>query len=485
MSSLKWNILYSGILTVSNYIFPLLVFPYVSRVLGVANIGVCNFVDSILNYFILFASMGINSIGVREIAKWKNDRLMLNRTFTSLMLLNGGMTIVASLVLVGVIFYVPYFYEYKNLMFIGITKVVFTLFMIEWFFKGMEEFKYITSRTILIKFCYVLCVFVFVRHSSDYVVFFLLTALLIVFNGLFDIFCARRYVSLDFSKLSISQFCGPFMILGIYMFLTSMYTTFNTAFLGFVTDIREVGYYSVSTKIYTIVIGLFSAFTGVMLPRVSVLLSDNQEGRFNILIAKSFEVLLVFAFPTIILTEIYAPEIIRIIAGREYEAAILPMRIIMPLIFIIGLEQILVLQVLMPLKKDKLILINSIIGAAVGILLNFFLVRTYKSVGTAGVWLIAELSVLLLSYYFVKRNSPIKFDLSKIKIFISISLPIVMINIWLRNIIDVKMYGAVIGSFLTLIYFLLCFKYILKFEWFDSIVDPFIEKLKWLFIIRK
>lgn len=89
---IKSNFIYSSLLTVSSFLFPMLTYPYVSRVLGVTNIGVCNFVDSIINYFILFSSMGINVVGIREIAKAKGDTLRVSKVFSSLWILEAGMT---------------------------------------------------------------------------------------------------------------------------------------------------------------------------------------------------------------------------------------------------------------------------------------------------------------------------------------------------------------------------------------------------------
>lgn len=81
MPSIKKNFIYNAILTMSGYIFPLIIYPYISRVLGVANIGACNFVDSIVEYFTIISMMGMNTIGIREIARCKGDRNRLNYVF--------------------------------------------------------------------------------------------------------------------------------------------------------------------------------------------------------------------------------------------------------------------------------------------------------------------------------------------------------------------------------------------------------------------
>lgn len=199
---LKKNILYSSILTTANYIFPLLVYPYVSRVLGVTNIGICNFIDSIIHYFILFSMMGITIMGVREIASEKTNRISLDSKYSSLVALNGIMTLIAVVVLVIVTFIVPQLWENKEMMIYGGVKLVSNFLLIEWFYKGMEDFRYITMRTIGVKCLFVASVFIFVREKSDYPIYYLLTCLMVTGNAVINFIHAREYVSFKIKLIS-------------------------------------------------------------------------------------------------------------------------------------------------------------------------------------------------------------------------------------------------------------------------------------------
>ena len=174
MVSIKRNFVYSSVLTTANYIFPLLTYPYASRVLGVDRIGICNFVDSIINYFILFSVMGIGIIGIREIARSKDNKEDLNKTFSSLFLLNTISTSLVLIVLIGAIFLVPKLQAYKDMMWIGVLKLISNYLLIEWLYKGLEKFKLITYRTIIVRTLYVVSVFLFVREAADYKIYFLL-----------------------------------------------------------------------------------------------------------------------------------------------------------------------------------------------------------------------------------------------------------------------------------------------------------------------
>jgi O-antigen/teichoic acid export membrane protein len=176
------------------------------------------------------------------------------------------------------------------------------------------------------------------------------------------------------------------------------------AYLGFVSTDTQVGLYTTSTKIHTIILMAFTAITGVLMPRMAAILSEKKYDEYKRLIKKSVNILFLFAIPCVIIIEVFAPLIIRIIAGAGYEGAITPLRIIAPLVLIIGIEQILITQSLIPMGRDKAVLTNSIMGAIVGILANIFIVPHLESVGSAIAWLAAEVAVMLSAIYFFNKE---------------------------------------------------------------------------------
>lgn len=423
MTSLKKNVVYSSILTCAGYVFPLITYPYVSRVLGVTNIGTCNFVDSIINYVSLISMMGIGTIGVREIAACGDDENKRSRVFSNLFWLNGLATLIACIALLIAIYTVKQLYEYKTLMLIGFVKLATSFFAIEWFFRGIENFKYITYRSLAVKCIYVIAVFAFVHEKDDIAIYYFLSAVFITsINAFLNLNYARKFVHLVCHGITFKPYIKSFLILGLYAILTSMYGSFNTVYLGFEGGTKEVGYYTTATKLFALILSLYTAFTTVMMPRMSSLLSEGKINEFKSKIYTSDDLLLALTIPLVIIGFIYAPEVIRIISGKGYEGAITPMRIIMPLVFIIGYEQILVIQTLMPLKKDKAIFINSVVGATVGIALNIILVPYYKSVGSAIVWLCSEMGVFLSAQYFVFKYTKLAFPIKKLLYFLGLSV---------------------------------------------------------------
>lgn len=398
---IKQNFIYNSVLTLSQYLIAIIVFPYVSRVLGVDNIGLVGFVDNTINYFSLFALMGINLVGVREIAKSKHHNRELSLVYSKLLYLTGVLTVIVLCIYISIVFIVPQFNEHKTLFYIGIAKLISLSFVVEWFYRGIEKFKYIAIRGCVVKLLYILLVILLVNEKEDYLIYFALTVLMFVVNTTINLLYVRKWVLFSFTCCwKIKSLLKQVLVLGVYSVLTSMYTTFNVMYLGLVSTTVQVGYYFTALKIYTIILGLFSAFTGVVMPRMSFLLAQNDKKEFDRIINISFNILVTLCVPVIVVSVIITPQIIELLSGRGYEGAILPMRIIMPLVLVVGVAQILVHQVLIPMRLDRVVLHASIIGCIIGLLLNVALVKKYGSVGTTFVLVSSE--VLVTLYYLYK-----------------------------------------------------------------------------------
>ncbi len=405
---LKGNIGYSYLLTAANYIIPLIVFPYTTRVLGAENIGICNWVDGIIQYYVMFSMMGLSVLGVREIASSRDNQDRLNKTFTSLLYLNAATTVFSSIILIICIIFIPEFKKYESLFYIGLARLVTNLFLIEWFYKGIEDFKYIAIRSIAIKIIYAILILVLIKDADDYGLYFLLTTLSVVITAFINIIYSRRFVKIVTTKFN-TDYIKPFIVLGIYILLNAMYSTFNIGYLGIVHSKSEVGYYSTATKIFLIVLSFYTTWTSVIMPRVSSLVSNHDINGVKQLIEKSFNVLYIVIFPLSVIGFAFSPEIISIIGGPEFYAAIPLLRIAFIMLPICGIEQILVIQLMVPYKADKQILCNSSVSAIVGIVFGLFLIRDYAAMGSILTWTLVEISVLTASVISTKKIISIKY----------------------------------------------------------------------------
>lgn len=433
---LKKNITYSTLLTLSTYLVPLLVFPYISRILGPEGIGAIDAVEYVINYAIICSMMGLTTLGIREIARNQNNPEQLNRTFTDLFSLNVLSTLTIFILLVCCVFTIPEFTQRKSFFFIGLIKLLANLFWIEWFFKGMEQFKYITIRSLVFRGIFVLSVFLFVNHSSDSLLYYSFWVGLTVANAICNWNHRRRFASLQFRTVNIKRFFKPFILLGLFALLSAIYTQLNVTYLSFVADDEQVGYYTTSIRLYTVLIALFSTITGVMIPRVSVLMQERKSEEMRRLVHRTFILLFCFAFPVVIFMEVYAPDIISIFAGSHFLPAVTPMRVVMLLVFIIGSEQIFILQLLIPAQKEKAMLYCVSFGCLSCILINILFTHKLLCLGSALAWIGAEIAVLISSSYFVKKYLMIQFPLHLFLRVLTYSLPLAGIAILIACCIE-------------------------------------------------
>ena len=265
-TSIKKNFAYKSALNLSSYVIGFITFPYISRLMGAERVGLVNFVDNTVSYFLLFATLGIGLLGVREIARVRCDERERSRVFANLLGVNLLFTLLTLVVFVAAICLVPTLRQYSDLFWVGSAKIIFSALLVEWFFSGMENFRYITLRTVAVKLLYVVAVFLFVRRADQYPLYFILTVGVVVVNALINMLYARRFVRLRLSELFSLRYLRSNCTLGVYSIMTSMYLTFNVMFLGFVAGNTEVGYYTTAFKLYTVFLGFFSAFANVMLP---------------------------------------------------------------------------------------------------------------------------------------------------------------------------------------------------------------------------
>lgn len=426
-TSIRRNFAYKSVLTLSNYLINFITFPYVSRILGVEHLGLVNFVDNTVNYFLLFATMGINILGVREIASVKDKITERNRVFSNLLGMNIVFTIFTLIAYWICLLTISQLRQYEELFYIGSAKILFTAFLVEWFFTGTENFRYITLRTLLVKSLYVVSVFIFVCSSDDYKTYFIMTVGVVVINALINSTYIRQFIKVDFQEMISTAFYKKNIVLGIYTLMCSMYLTFNVVVLGFVSGNVEVGYYTTAFKLYSVILGFFSAFTNVMLPRMSALLSNGEGDSFQQMADRSFRLICKFSIPMIVSSIVLAPQLVYVLSGEGYEGAILPMQIIMPAVLFVGIAQVLAIQVLTPMKKDRVLLIASITGASVAVVLNILLVSYMKSMGTAIVLLCSEMVVTTVYVVYVIRNKIVNIPFSSIWYNLLLAFPYILV----------------------------------------------------------
>jgi O-antigen/teichoic acid export membrane protein len=477
--SVKRNLLYSLILVVSRYIFPLIVFPYVSRMIGVSNIGIIGFSDSFINYFVLFSAMGINILGIREIARNKFDKNKLDTVFSELVIIHLLFTFIAIIIYTILIHSLSKLTENIDLFYWGLSKLLFSVFLIDWFYKGIENFKYITIRSIVIQTAYTISVFLFVKDISDYKIYFILTCIVVVVNAVINWAYALLFVRFIINSIKPKRLLRSFILLGLYTLLTSIYTTLNVVYLGFVSTDAEVGYYTTAIKFYYIVLMIFSSFTSVMYPKITTVLENNNNNVDSIksLIGKSYILTFTFCLPLICCVTLLAPDIIFLYAGAGYEKAALLLTIIMPIIFLVGVSQINVMQILIPINKDFTILKYALIGAICSCLLNVFFVEKFQSIGTSFVLFISESIITLCLLCAVFKYTSFRFPLKLFTRHLLYAIPYLVICLGIKLLYLNSYLTLMCSTILCVIYFYFSQIVLIKNPIISDISEIFSHKL--------
>ena len=452
-TSVKKNFGWNLILMVSGYLFPLITFPYITRVLGAEGLGIGNFVLSIVDYAVLFSTLGIAAIGSRYIPQCNDDKGKRNQVFNSLVTIHLLLSVIVLILYFGAVCFVPQLHDHQYLYFVGATKVIYNIFLVEWLFQGMQDFRYITIRTVVIRLAYVIATFIFINNPEDYDWYVYITIGQVALNAFINWKYAKRYVSFSFNLNGLREFIFPVFSMGINRILLSFYSTFNTMFLGLACNALAVGYFTAATKLYGIFIGLISAFNGVLVPHLNSILGKGNFAEYRQKVTLSFSMVCLISIPFTIIAIVIGPEIIHLIAGPGYEAAVLPFQIISLQIVFVSFAQITENQILLSLKKFKEVLYCTLSSTILSIIIMLVWVPKYAEVAAATAVAIPHLIECLLLFYFAKKAIDFQFPRKELLISFWASLPILLYCIGLKLIIHNYILILVLGFSVSLIYY--------------------------------
>ena len=399
------NFVMNAILTMSQFLFPLITFPYISRILLPTGTGKVSFATSVVSYFALFAQLGIPTYGIRACAKVRDDRKALERTVQELFLINLIMSILAYIVLFLAIAFVPRMRQEKALFLIVGLTILFNAIGMEWLYKALEQYTYITVRSIIFKLIAVVAMFVLVHEQKDYVIYGGISILAASASNVFNFFHAHKYVSIkSVGSYNFRQHLKPIVIFFAMSCAATIYTNLDTVMLGFMTSDAEVGYYNAAVKIKSILVSVVTSLGVVLLPRASYYVECKLMDKFCRITHVALNFVILISVPLTVYFILFAKEGIFFLSGAEYEASIVPMQIIMPTLLFIGLTNIMGIQTLIPLGKEKVVLYSEIAGAVADLLLNVALIPSMASAGAAIGTVVAEGVVFAVQFWALRKE---------------------------------------------------------------------------------
>lgn len=410
-NSIKSNFVYNIINTVSGLLFPLITFPYASRVLMVEGIGQVQFFTSIINYIVLLTSLGIPMYAIRETAGVRDDIKKLSKTTTEILSLNlllSFLGYIVVFVICGV------FGEVKvniPLFLLLSTSILLTTIGCTWFYSGIEDFKFVTIRGLIVKTLGVIFLFLFVRTQDDLLWYGIYAILGSVGNNVINFLRLRKYVDIKsfyWKEIKPFRHLKPSLEIFVFNLIASVYINLDTVMIGFLKDNIAVGFYTAATKISHLLLTIVTALSPVMLPRLSNLIKNERKDEFYSLANKSYCFSLMLSLPMCLGLIVLSPTMIRLFSGESFEPAILTLQIISPIIVAIAISNFIGIQVLYPLGKIKIVTVSTAVGAIVNFALNLLLIPDYSQNGAAIATVAAEWGVTFTQFFLAYKIIPFR-----------------------------------------------------------------------------
>lgn len=439
---------------VFNTIVPILVFPYVSRVLGVDALGKYNFYTSAISYLQLAISFGVSFYGVREIAKTNGDLLKLSKLFTELVSVN----IFIYLFFLLFVIYITYS-TYSNdalIIYALYLPLLFQCIGADWVYIGLERQRFLLIRNIAIKALSVIAIFLFVSAPADLTYYVLIVSLGMTLPAIINVFLLRNELN----------FCRP-RLFGILVHLKPLFYIFaieillrylglvDVVLLGYFQDDYAVGLYSMALKVILLCNSVMNITATALLPRASSYLSSNDVNAFKILTQKTLDLLMLIGILLFVLLFLNADLVIQILGGNEFEKSVPILKVLSFSCLLYPIINMFVFQVLYPQSKTKLLLFLYITVVIFNVIISVIMVPIYSYWGTSIAYFTTLLSAFLLLILFNKYTHLSHYLTSnQLVIFLSGLFPAVLV---IAMSCVLKINGVFLSMIFVALYILLLF----------------------------
>ncbi|WHY66792.1 flippase [Neobacillus sp. SuZ13] len=401
--SLFKNVIFNFLYTGLNLLFPLLTAPYVSRILGASNLGLVNFATAVVNWFILFAVFGTTTYGVREVAKIRDDKNKLNRLFSEIVIINGILSLIVTIVYFLVLFNIEKFYLDLPIYLIMSVSIILNMFAIDWFFQGIEEYRYITIRSAIVKLISLICIFLFVKQAEHYVIYGLISVMATSLSGILNFIYSRKYVRWEWKNVNPFRHLKSLRVFFLHAFIVNIYTNFDQIMLGFYLDTKAVAFMNRSKMLVMMAMTVSTAVSNATLSRASYY-KENSEKKFRSLLSEMPNYIMWITIPISIGCLCLAPNIMYILGGVEFLEAGKLLQVMSITIICSPLSSYLQYQVLVASGKEKVGLYCAIITSGLSLALNIIFIPMIGVIGAGMVQVFVEFSAVGMRYYVAKKR---------------------------------------------------------------------------------
>lgn len=463
--TIKINYMLNAFRVISGALISIVTMPYINKTLGAKNLGSVEYVNTIVNYFLLFSALGIPMYGIREIGKIRDNIKETTKTVIELLVILFATSMISYLLLFGVLYQLAFFDNYKDLILLMSSMILLSNMGAEWYFQGMEDQVYITVRYVIVRLIALALLFYIVQDSSDYLNYALIVVLTICgsnFFNLFYLFKTIDFKNLKFESLNFKRHLRPVLTIFIASISINIYLQLDNFLIGSIAGDNYLGYYVVSNKLIRVVISFIIIVGAVLLPRLSNLYIVDKEQYYDYL-RNAFTVILIIGLPSTVVFMAYAENIIIIMGGADFIPSIITMQILSPLCVVVGIAYFIGYLVLYTQNKEKIYTKAVLFSAVFSISVNFFAITKYQQNGAAVVAVLSEILAVVLMFFFAQREirhlKILNINFAKI-IYASVFMAVIsftLVNfINLSNVIIFAL--AITTSLLTFIFSLIIFK---------------------------
>lgn len=392
------NFIYNIVYQIFIFIIPLISTPYISRTLGVDNIGIYSYTYSIVYYFMLFGLIGINNYGSRKIAKSSNSKEKMSENFINIYCLQFILTFIMI-----IIYYIFIFLIYRYNLKIMIIQSIFLLSVlldINWFFFGIEKFKITISRNIIIKLLSLVLTFIFVRNNNDLWKYTLLMSVSTLVSQAYLWLYIKKYI--NFSKPSLNKVISnikPCLTLFVPIIAYSIYRVMDKTMIGIFSNTIELGNYESAEKIINIPISFITSLGTVMLPHMS---KTNDE-EFEKKIMDTFRLTFFFILPMCFGIFVVSSDFSTIFFGSDFKLTGNIIKLLLPTVIFTSIANVIRTSYLIPKEKDKIYVYSTIIGALINLVFNLIFIKRFGAYGACIGTIVAEFIVMLYQIIYTRK----------------------------------------------------------------------------------
>lgn len=400
MSLIK-NAFSNFLLKVSNIIFPLLTFPYITRQLNAETLGRVTFLDAIVQYLIVFSFFGIPIYAIRTIAKCGDDEQAKYQTTIELVFIQTIFSLISCTLLIGWQYWILDVKNLDKLIWLACIQILSTSFLIEWYFQAIEKYRFTVVRSVSIKLITTVATFWLIHSPNDYQRYYAITCVGIFINALINfIYFLKLNKHQKLQKARPKKHLAkllPFFLLNASV---SIYTIFDTILLGFLSGSVAVGLYGVSQRLSKLFTGLILSICFVSLSRSSA----NDHAYADKMLSKNLNFTVFATIPFALICLLMPNQILLVIAGSQYTGAITCIRVLAFLPLVISICNVYGTLYLMPLGNERAITYATLLGVCISLVLNILLTGNMAHNGAAIACISAEFAVMASIIYAAKKN---------------------------------------------------------------------------------